>query len=679
MGTPIFEENELERLQGHRHHAHGAQLRPVPAVRRPHVPRRGQGAEADALADGRSTTTSRSERERGGRRGRRPDLRAAGRPDRGPPRRAAATARPARLGRRARRSVRLVTELYGAGLERVLELVDEVLGDEPVGRRAVARLLADDLVASLLVAPRAPPRTTWPAGSRPPSTAAGPTWRPTAATSSCSASTRTPAWSACASWAAATAARRRRSRCRLAVERAVRRGGAGDRAHRHRGRRSTRRRPRARSPCPSAASRTGCRRDHAGRRRRSGDPRPHPPGAAPPARPGERCDMCVERDPDDHEHVVNLESREPHVHLPGLLPAVQTDGAGGGRYRAVPDRYRSLADFTMPGRVGRAPDPGERGLLLPQLDARPGGRVLPEPGGRHRVAAAARGLGRIVGGQPGRAARWCPTSRRCWSAARPSRSESFLVPIDACYELVGLLRTSVAGLRRRPGGPRRPSTRFFAGLGLGRSTAVAVSDLAIEVVGARAEPYAAVPTLLFRLRVAEPSGEPVHAVALRAQIRIEPQRRRYSTDEEARLLELFGDPPQWGESLRPFLWTHVGDDAARLHREHRGRPAGALHLRLRGGARPSTCTPWGTARSRWPSCSAAPCSPDGDGGFNVQPVPWHLEAAYRLPVRGVAGADGPLLPEQRLAAAPPRHHRRSWPLQGRAGHAHLGPGASRRC
>jgi Ni,Fe-hydrogenase I large subunit len=36
---PIFEENGRE-LQGHRHHARGPQLRPVPAVRRAHVPRR---------------------------------------------------------------------------------------------------------------------------------------------------------------------------------------------------------------------------------------------------------------------------------------------------------------------------------------------------------------------------------------------------------------------------------------------------------------------------------------------------------------------------------------------------------------------------------------------------------------------------------------------------------------
>ena len=62
---------------------------------------------------------------------------------------------------------------------------------------------------------------------------------------------------------------------------------------------------------------------------------------------------------------------------------------------------------------------------------------------------------------------------------------------------------------------------------------------------------------MLRLRITEKTGAPVHAVALRCQIRIEPQRRRYDHDEEERLVELFGEPPQWGDSLRPFLWTHV--------------------------------------------------------------------------------------------------------------------------
>ncbi len=47
--------------------------------------------------------------------------------------------------------VRLVTDLYGAGLERTLDLADEALGDSPAGSDLFDRLFHDDLVASLLI------------------------------------------------------------------------------------------------------------------------------------------------------------------------------------------------------------------------------------------------------------------------------------------------------------------------------------------------------------------------------------------------------------------------------------------------------------------------------------------------------------------------------------------------
>ena len=45
--SPIFEENPPEHVQGHRHHAHRAQLRSVPAVRRPPVPGGGRVIRAE--------------------------------------------------------------------------------------------------------------------------------------------------------------------------------------------------------------------------------------------------------------------------------------------------------------------------------------------------------------------------------------------------------------------------------------------------------------------------------------------------------------------------------------------------------------------------------------------------------------------------------------------------------
>ena len=49
-----------------------------------------------------------------------------------------------------------------------------------------------------------------------------------------------------------------------------------------------------------------------------------------------------------------------------------------------------------------------------------------------------------------------------------------------------------------------------------------MSPVSFEVVGARVEPYAAVPTLMLRLRITAADEPPVHAIALRSQIMIEP-------------------------------------------------------------------------------------------------------------------------------------------------------------
>ena len=62
------------------------------------------------------------------------------------------------------------------------------------------------------------------------------------------------------------------------------------------------------------------------------------------------------------------------------------------------------------------------------------------------------------------------------------------------------------------------------------------------------------PQLTARLRIEETTGVAVHAIALRCQVRIEPQRRRYNDDDATGLRDLFGDRERWSETLRPFLW-----------------------------------------------------------------------------------------------------------------------------
>jgi hypothetical protein len=158
---------------------------------------------------------------------------------------------------------------------------------------------------------------------------------------------------------------------------------------------------------------------------------------------------------------------------------------------------------------------------------------------------------------------------------------------------------------------------------------VPVTELAFTVLDAAPEPYAAAPTLRFRLRVAESTGATVHAVALRVQIQIEPQRRRY--DDPGALTDLFGTPDRWATTLRPFLWTYAAtmvpgfsgqtdvDLPVPCTYDFDVAAAKYLHA-LRDGEVPLVLLFSGTVFTRGPA------------GFGVEQVPWHLEAAYRLPV-----------------------------------------------
>src|SRR5579863_9493895 len=83
-------------------------------------------------------------------------------------------------------------------------------------------------------------------------------------------------------------------------------------------------------------------------------------------------------------------------------------------------------------------------------------------------------------------------------------------------------------------------------------------DLNFEITGAEVVPYSVLPTLIFKLGIANVSEEErIHNVNLKCQIMLSVTKRRYTAAEKARLQDLFGTPERWGETLRAFLWTHV--------------------------------------------------------------------------------------------------------------------------
>ncbi|HKE16628.1 MAG TPA: DUF6084 family protein, partial [Kofleriaceae bacterium] len=121
-------------------------------------------------------------------------------------------------------------------------------------------------------------------------------------------------------------------------------------------------------------------------------------------------------------------------------------------------------------------------------------------------------------------------------------------------------------------------------------------------------------------------------IALRCQIRIEPQRRRYTPTEEERLAELFGDTARWGDTLRPFLWTHVTTIVSGFTGATEVElpvpvtydlevAASNYFQALEGGDIPALFLFSGTVFLR------------GSAGLRVEQVPWDKEVSHRLPMQ----------------------------------------------
>ncbi|HJQ02596.1 MAG TPA: DUF6084 family protein [Jatrophihabitans sp.] len=158
-----------------------------------------------------------------------------------------------------------------------------------------------------------------------------------------------------------------------------------------------------------------------------------------------------------------------------------------------------------------------------------------------------------------------------------------------------------------------------------------MSNYTFSVVDIFAEPYAVAPQLTARLRVAEHTGQRIHAMALRCQVRIEPQRRRYDQGEQNGLLGLFGERDRWIDTLRPFLWmqcnttvqgfTDSTEVELVLPCSYDFDVVGSRYLHtLAAGTVPLVLLFSGTVFTR------------GSNGFGVEQVPWDCEARYDLPV-----------------------------------------------
>jgi hypothetical protein len=158
-----------------------------------------------------------------------------------------------------------------------------------------------------------------------------------------------------------------------------------------------------------------------------------------------------------------------------------------------------------------------------------------------------------------------------------------------------------------------------------------VTEVTFAVLDVAPEQYAVTPVLTARIGIAADGDDPVHALALRCQVRIEPLRRGYTDEEAAGLLDLFGPRERWATTQHNFVWLH----ATAMVQGFTGTTQVEMPLEctydfevtaskyfhaLRDGTIPLQFLFSGTVFTK------------GEQNFSVQQVPWDREDHYGLPV-----------------------------------------------
>lgn len=158
-------------------------------------------------------------------------------------------------------------------------------------------------------------------------------------------------------------------------------------------------------------------------------------------------------------------------------------------------------------------------------------------------------------------------------------------------------------------------------------------ELDFQVLGAEVARYAASPQLVFKLQLTAADTEtPIHHVMLQCQVRIEAMQRRYQPREQERLLELFGAPERWSQTLHSLPWTSIS----------------ALVPRFQGNCMvdlPVSCSyDFNVAATKYFYALETDEIPlgllfsgsifyqDPEDALQIDRIPWDKEVSFRLPV-----------------------------------------------
>ncbi|MCP9491713.1 MAG: DUF5947 family protein [Solirubrobacteraceae bacterium MAG38_C4-C5] len=160
----------------------------------------------------------------------------------------------------------------------------------------------------------------------------------------------------------------------------------------------------------------------------------------------EVCDLCGAPVPPLHRHLVDLQTRRMMCACQACKILFDSDAAGGGHLRLVPDRRRELTEFVLD-------DAGWAALQIPVDMAffffnTPAQRVIalyPSPAGPTESQLRLEAWAELEVANPV-LDELTPDVEALLINRAGDKREHWLVPIDDCYQLTGLIRTHWSGL-----------------------------------------------------------------------------------------------------------------------------------------------------------------------------------------------------------------------------------------
>jgi hypothetical protein len=176
------------------------------------------------------------------------------------------------------------------------------------------------------------------------------------------------------------------------------------------------------------------------RRIRETPPEPQP-------RAGERCELCADPIPDAHNHLVDLEQRNLMCSCRGCWLLFTHQGAGGGHFAAVPERYRAFPELRLaPAQWDALQIPVSVAFFFMNSTLDRVCAFYPSPAGATESLLPLDTWGELTDALPELAELVPDVEAFLVRLDRATNEgECYLVPIDSCYDLVGQLRTRWRG------------------------------------------------------------------------------------------------------------------------------------------------------------------------------------------------------------------------------------------